>query len=141
MKSEKGITLNSLIIYIILITLVLGLLVSISNYFYSNLDYVNDTGKTMFQFNKFNMYFIEDVKNNTDLYSIEDEKIVFEDGTVYTFANGNIYRNKSKICDEIEILKFSTVNNDTNKNIVRVDMAIKGSTVFVSSNEYVLKYW
>ena len=82
MKSEKGITLNSLIIYIILITLVLGLLVSISSYFYSNLDYVNDTGKTMFQFNKFNMYFIEDVKNNTDLYSIEDEKIVFEDGTV-----------------------------------------------------------
>ena len=141
MKSEKGVTLNSLILYIILLTLVIGLLTSISSYFYSNLDYTNETGKTMFQFNKFNMYFIEDVKSNTDIYSIEDEKIVFGDGTVYTFGNGNIYRNKVKICDDIEIIKFSQVANNSNKEIIKVDMAIKGSTIFNSSNEYVLRYW
>ena len=140
MKSEKGITLNSLILYVIILTLVLGLLISISKYFYENINYVDETGKTMYQFNKFNMYFIEDVKNNSEIYSIEDEKIVFEDGTVYTFGNGNIYRNKSKICDDIEILKFSSLENN-NKKMIRVDMAIKGSNLFTSSNEYVLKYW
>ena len=39
----------------------------------------------------------EDVKNNADVYTIEDNKIVFEDGTIYTYTDNDIYRNKIKI--------------------------------------------
>lgn len=147
MKLEKGITLTSLVLYIILLMLVLSILFLISDYFYKNLNYVADIGKYVANYNKFNMYFIEDVKNNSEIYSITDQghKLVFIDGTVYTFDNKSIYRNKSRICENIHDLSFRqsehTDENNFTKKTVIVEMTIKGSKPLESENEYVLKYW
>ena len=94
MKSEKGITLISLIIYLVILAIILGVLASISINIFNNLKYAKDTGKDLYQFNNFNMYFIDDVKNNSKIYDLDEEghKIIFIDGTVYTFENNNIYR-------------------------------------------------
>lgn len=147
MKSEKGITLLSLIIYIILLVLVVSMLSIISSLFFSNTNIIKDNSKNIAEFNKFNMYFIEDVKNNTNTYEVTPEKIVFEDGTVYTYKKDpdtGIYRNKVKICNNIGYCYFSkqekTVNNFT-KQIINVHMIIKGSKIFETTNNYVLKYW
>lgn len=147
MKQEKGITLISLIIYIILLTLVISMLSVVSNMFYLNRQYIIETGEYISEFNKFNMYFIEDVKNNKDIYKISENEIIFEDGTKYTYISGTdngIYRNKVKICSNIEKCVFSKedkVEEKITKKIINVEMSIESSKSFETSNEYVLKYW
>lgn len=145
MRTEKGITLTSLIIYIIVLIFIVSMLSAISSYFYANTSYISETGKYVSEFNKFNMYFIEDVKNNSDIYSIDKNKIVFADGTIYTYTNESIYRNKVEICNNIHGCSFEKREEvDTNnfvKKILNVKMIIKGSKIFESQNDYVLKYW
>ena len=145
MKSEKGITITSLVIYVILLILVISILATVSSYFYSNVNRLTDMGKYVAEFNKFNMYFIEDVKNNTDILAVENNRIMFEDGTIYTFQDESVYRNKVKICEDIYSMQFNENeeedDNNFTKRIVIVNMAIKGSELFETSNEYVLKYW
>lgn len=147
MKEEKGITLLSLIIYIIALLLVISMLAAVSDMFFSNTQYITDSGKYIAEFNKFNMYFIEDVKNNKDTYEVTENSVIFEDGTQYTFEkapDSGIYRNKVKICDNIEFCRFKkTEKTEENiiKNIVEVVMVIDSSKLFEVSNEYVLKYW
>lgn len=147
MKSNKGITLLSLIIYIISLTLVISILSIVSKFFYSNTQNIMDKGKYISEFNKFNMYFIEDVKNNKQTYSVTDNEIIFADGTVYTFngqEDNGIYRNKVKICKNISYCSFSKNEiqvDGIQKNIIKVNIVIEGSKTFSAQNEYVLKYW
>lgn len=145
MRSEKGITLTYLIIYIILLILVVSTLSIVSTHFYSNTKYLMDNGKYVSEFDKFNMYFIEDVKNNKETYSVDANKIVFEDGTVYTYSEKSIYRNKVELCRNIENCKFSkleeTDDNNFTKKIINVKLSIAGENKFETEINYVLKYW
>lgn len=147
MKSEKGITLTSLVIYIVLLMLVVSFLSLVSSKFYSKTEYLKDANKYSSEYNKFNMYFIEDVKNNNNIYSIsEDNKqIVFEDGTMYTYSNQSIYRNKVKICDNVKFCAFTkreeTDQNNFTKIIINVNMKINANPEFETQNDYTLKYW
>lgn len=147
MKSEKGITLISLIIYMIAITIVIGILATVSSSFHNNIDYIKENSKYVSEYNKFNMYFVEDVKNNRSTYNVTENEIIFEDGTVYTYKSGtdkSIYRNKIKICENIAYCKFSKTEPITNgvlKHVINVHMIIEGSKIFETTNEYVLRYW
>lgn len=145
MRSEKGITLTYLIIYIILLILVVSTLSIVSTHFYSNTKYLMDNGKYVSEFDKFNMYFIEDVKNNKETYSVDTNKIVFEDGTVYTYSEKSIYRNKVELCRNIENCIFSKLeeidDNNFTKKIINVKLSIAGENKFETEINYVLKYW
>ena len=81
MKKENGITLMSLIIYIILMLLVVAMLATMSTMFFKNTKIIEDESKYSGEFNKFNMFFIEDVKKSNSVYSINPREIVFLDGT------------------------------------------------------------
>lgn len=147
MKNERGITLISLIIYIVVMCIVVATLAIISDLFYANTDYIKENSKYVSEYNKFNMYFIEDVKNNKDIYQITDDQIIFEDGTIYTYkgdTDSSIYRNKVKICSNIAYCKFSKTEpiiNSITKKVINVHMVIKGSNLFETTNDYVLRYW
>ena len=147
MKEEKGITLVSLIIYMIILTFAIGMLGTVSDMFFANTNYITESGKYISEFNKFNMYFIEDVKNNQNTYEVTDHQIIFEDGTIYTYQenpDNSIYRNKVKICTNIAFCQFTKQEhkeNNVTKNLIQVHMAIKSSKLFEIQNEYVLKYW
>lgn len=145
MKSEKGITLTYLIIYVVLLILVVSTLSIVSTHFYSNTKYLIDNGKYVSEFDKFNMYFIEDVKNNKETYSVDSNKIVFEDGTIYTYSEKSIYRNKVELCRNIESCIFSkleeTDDNNFTKKIINVKLSTAGENKFETEINYVLKYW
>lgn len=152
MKEEKGITLVILGIYIIIFSIVIGLLASLSSYIYSNLDNVSDSNIDLSEFNKFNMYFIEDVKTNNqalveNLVNQEGEnfcQIAFADGDIYTYTIGDdsIYKNSQKIAGDIEEFTAEEYRVDE-KTCIRISVRIgtNDDTNYTKTIDYVLKYW
>ena len=62
MKEEKGVTLISLIIYIMVMILIVALIANISSSFYSNLNEFDSESENAVAFSKFNMIFLNDLK-------------------------------------------------------------------------------
>lgn len=141
MRKENGITLISLIIYIIILTVVMSILAIVAESFFSNTEYITDTGKYTSEINKFNMYFVEDVKKNKEIYSINSREVVFANGTVYTNRDKGIYRNKTKICDNVYYCRFSKSTDTESKTAIKVTIIMDSPKYFSVDNEYVLKYW
>ena len=145
MKSEKGITLSSLVIYMIIATAVISSVALLSSNFYSNMYKITEQSSYAPEFNKFSMFFSEDVKNNKSA-EVSSTKVTFEDGTIYEYKAREkaIYRNKTKISEKLDTINFSTSNvkvNNTTKQIINVKMEIEGVKFAPNGIEYVLKYW
>ena len=146
MKSQKGVTLVALVIYIIVFTIVISILSVISSFFFSNVNFVKEQANYAPEFNKFNMFFIQDVKNNKNV-TVNNNTIEFADGTRYDFNSDQkaIYRNGKAIAKNIQVAVYkpSTVTiRNTTKNILKVKIAIvKTTSLFTKDIDYVLKYW
>ena len=65
MKSDKGVTLMALVIYIAVFTVVVSSMALLSSYFYNNMHLIKDDANYVVEYNKFNMFFIQDVKHNS----------------------------------------------------------------------------
>lgn len=142
MKSEKGITLTSVVIYIVLVIASIAILSTIRISLQSNINEVNKEGIKNYEIDKFNMYFLEEVKKqDNEVVSINN------DGTIITFKTGNIYMFESDsikliegdnniiISRNIEQCEFSKIFMD-GKEIIRVVIKIdNGETKTI---EYVL---
>lgn len=137
MKSEEGITLISLIIYVIALTIVVGIIAVISGYFYDNIDTSSEDIEPMVEYTKFNSFFSEEVNyvgikvldfNTTknEQGKVDTSYIVFDNGVQYTFIaeNKGIYRNKVKIARGIDECTFD-YNIEDEKNIVYVTFKAK----------------
>ena len=144
MKSEKGVTLTALVIYVVVATVVIGALAIISSYFYSNMGYVKDQTEYVSEYNKFNMFFIQDVKTNQKADVVTDT-ITFGDGTEYQYKEGKIYRNNEEIATNIKNAMFSLdtyVVKNTTKSVITVSLDIgEKDKSYKKAIEYVLKYW
>ena len=124
MKDNKGITMISLITYIIGLTIVLALVASITSFFYKNMS-ENGFNSDTTQYTKFSSMFLEEInnKNNSviDCKSVTNgiSYIIFSSGNQYTFnANSkSIYKNKVKICENVEICDFSYTFGDSKYKI------------------------
>ena len=64
MKSEKGITLVSLIIYVLVMVIVVALITVITAYFYKNIDINNVNYEINSQYTKFNSFFSDEINRN-----------------------------------------------------------------------------
>ena len=62
-KSNKGVTLTSLVIYVFALTIVMAAMTTMSTFFYTRIADVLDTPKYLAEFNKFTMFFVTDIKN------------------------------------------------------------------------------
>lgn len=145
MRAEKGVTLTALVIYMAIFSIILATMATISNYFYRNIRTVNNSPRYISEFNKFAMFFVQDVKNNSDVTSISNNSVTFEDGTIYNLQGNAIYRNDVKIAQNIKSLVFTKSNytvNSTSKVIINVNMTIgNNSEETVQNIDFVLKYW
>ena len=144
MNSQKGITLTALVIYVGVSTIVISIMAVISSFFFENVDGIKKQENYASEFNKFNMFFINDVKQNKTAV-VEENKITFEDGTVYQYRQSQktILRNNTKIASNVTSLTFNfqeyEATENTTKNIITVNISIGEN--FSESIEYVLKYW
>ena len=152
MKEEKGITLVILGIYIIIFSIIIGLLASLSSYIYNNLGGISDSSIDAVEFNKFNMYFVEDVKTNkqalvrklADDNNREFIQIAFPDGDVYTYTIGDdsIYKNNQKIAKDISDFNAEGfLKGDKMYIEVSIKIGTDEETNYNKTIDYVLKYW
>lgn len=126
MKNNKGITLTSLIIYVLVLLIVVTIVANITSFFYSNIINAKENSQNIATITKFNMYFTKDVKkmgNRVVTTGDDGSYIKFTSGNTYTFQNNAIYFNNIKICDNVTNAQFdiSLINDDT---IVSVLMSV-----------------
>lgn len=143
MKSEKGITLISLTIYVIAMAIVVGVIAIISTFFYSNMEDTDNIVSPMAEYTKFNSFFSDEI-NHEGIEVVScgttdngQNYIVFSNEVQYTYISENkaIYRNKVKIAKEIDDCTFTTGTNN-GKRVVRVEFEAGGKT---RENTYTLK--
>lgn len=122
MRDEKGVTLISLITYVIVLLIAISAITLITNFFINNMNEVENDSKGISEINKFDLLFLSDIKQeNVSIYKTDQNGsyIIFEkaDGTdiQYIYQDNKIYRiengsNKIKVNDEIENFYISTQN-------------------------------
>lgn len=122
MKSQKGITLISLTIYVIVMAIVIGVIAIVTGVFFKSLQQSKFYTDPIAEYTAFNSYFSEEVNHpGLKILNCEDNYVAFDNGIVYTFSEENqgIYRNQVKICKDIEQCTFSeTIKNG--KQVVEV---------------------
>lgn len=122
MKSQKGITLISLTIYVIVMAIVIGVIAIVTGVFFKSLQQSNFYTDPIAEYTAFNSFFSEEVNHpGLKILNCEDNYVAFDNGIVYTFSEENqgIYRNQVKICKDIEECTFSeTIKNG--KQVVEV---------------------
>ena len=64
MKEESGLTITSIIIYIIALLVVIGVIATLTSYFYKNINIGNENQLTNEQFTKLNGYFTEEINQD-----------------------------------------------------------------------------
>lgn len=139
MKSDRGVTTTSLIIYIIAMTIVVGIIATINSFFYSNVMNIEDESSNISELTKFNMYFLADIKKeNNDIIKISENAITFSSGNTFTFQDNAIYLNSIRICENVKNLQFN-VNKYTDKNIVNVLITIGDNMEYTKTTKYVMK--
>lgn len=110
MKSNSGITLTSVIIYVMGLAIIVGLISTLTSFFYKNIDTDGLTDDTGTQYTKFTSVFSEEInKENNYVIDCKTNYIIFADGNQYTYKqeNKSIYKNKIKICENIDQCDFA----------------------------------
>ena len=145
MKSEKGITLTALILYVVVAMIVVTAIAGFSSLFVSNMNEVKEQEKYAPEFNKFSMFFIGDVKNNKTA-EVTTNQLTFEDGTIYEYKASEkaVYRNDTKITEKVDSFSFVSTTeqiSSTTKQIINVKMSIGGKVNLKNGIDYTLRYW
>lgn len=138
MKNEKGVTLASVIIYVVVMLVIVVTVGTITSFFYSNSRNLESSAESLGEFNKFNTHFLKQVKKEgNDIQSIDSNKVTFTSGTTFTFEGDGIYENKVKLCSSVKQCKF-VKSNENEKEIISVHIEIGND--FAKNMEYVMDY-
>lgn len=139
MRSQKGITLSSVIIYIIAMSIVVGSIATLTRYFYGNIDTMTDRTDATEQHTEFNSYLTKEVNTNgnsvlVNLIDTQNKNIIaFSSGNQFKFTDNAIYFNKIQLCSNVTSCTF---DYDETNNKITVEMQIKGKKF---KNEYTLQ--
>ena len=133
MQNEKGVTLISVTIYIIVMLIIVAVITVLTSYFYRNIDINSVSQDLNGQYTKFNSYFTEEVnKRGNKLLEIgetENESgngtqkyIIFSSGNQYTYIpeNEGIYMNQVKIAENITGCDFTSNKEENGKTTITV---------------------
>ena len=152
MKSEKGITLTSLIIYVIAMLITVTIITIITSYFYKNVEVTTDEYDFYGEFTKFQSYFVQEANLETNkIIEISNEAvqpfIALTSGNQYTYIreNKSIYKNCVKIASHIDNCVFSLDSQNgvekgiqNGKEVVVVTITINGET---RTMKFAIKNW
>ena len=129
MNNNKGITLVSLIGYVILTITVLAVLTSLSIHFRRNLKDMDTKTIQDSNFDKINLQMLEETKASGNSINIDEtttQKIVFTNGNTYTYDSNElaVYLNDNiEVIDNVTLFN-ATVEEKTTKQILKLKVTI-----------------
>lgn len=126
MKSEKGVTLLSVTVYVIGMTVAIAIISRLTAFFYSNTTDIRDI-EPVTEYTTFNTHFSEEANTpNIKILECESDYIAFDNGVQYTFVSENhsVYKNKVKICNNIEKCTFEQGTDENDKTTVKVTIKV-----------------
>lgn len=136
MRNQKGITMASLGIYIVVCMIVVAMLATITANYRNAIKDMDDDSEYATEYSKFNLYFLEETKNTTNKKpEITKEEnnynsIKFQTGNEfkYDIQNKILYLNKNtgekiKLIKKVETCTFS-LDSENGKNVITVNIKI-----------------
>lgn len=136
MRNQKGITMASLGIYIVVCMIVVAMLATITANYRNAIKDMDDDSEYATEYSKFNLYFLEETKNTTNKkpeITGEDNNynsIKFQTGNEfkYDIQNKILYLNKNtgekiKLIKKVETCTFS-LDSENGKNVITVNIKI-----------------
>lgn len=148
MRSNKGITMMGLVIYITSFLVVTGIVAGITAFFYGNSALMTQELYSAADYNKLNLYLVKEseqkgnrvseiAETNTDIESGEQEDVYyikFSNGDRFTFDSDNnlLYYNSICLCEDVQKFK---VNKEytSGKEVIKVMIAF-------TNKSYTCKY-
>lgn len=145
MKSQKGVTLISLIVYVIAMLVTISIITVVTSYFYKNIDITTERYTYLSEFTKFESYFSEETtKQGNRIVEINPENtqdnpnaqknseqvyLILSSGNQYTYIKQNkaIYQNNVKITSGVEDCSI-TQNIENGKQTITITMKIQDKT-------------
>lgn len=125
-KSASGITMISLVIYVVCFVVISAIVGTITVFFYNNNEVLDNELVASAEYNKLNMYLVKDSQDIDNSYNGIYEQnnlysLVFNNGSVYTFdkENNAIYYNQMCLCEFISDFDVS-LDYSSGKEVVNV---------------------
>lgn len=140
LEKDNGITLISLVMYIILTIIVISALTIISSNFRNNIGNMNTETMQETEFDKLNLQMLKETKTDNNVIEkneTDSTKLVFSNENTYTYNENDkaIYLNDNiKIADHIENCLFN-VEEINDKQKLTITVNINGNTKVM---EYIL---
>lgn len=151
MKSQKGVTMISLVIYVSSFLVIAGIVGAITTYFYNNMDIVEASASSSAEYNKLNVYLLKQTKSSDVTlvgYTDNPHKVVEIDGSdenasyitfklqngkenTFVHVNDILYFNKIKLCENVEKFEVNVEEGDKTTLVI---------TVQISNKQYKTKY-
>ena len=125
-KSQKAITMVSLVIYIGCFLVITGIIGAVTVFFYNNTSLLNSEVYSSAEYNKLNMYLVKESEEQGNSFVNFDDSsnmytLSFSNGNVHTFDKDNnlLYFNKICLCEDVQEFKVST-DYTTGKEVIKV---------------------
>ena len=134
MRSNKGITMMSLIIYITSFLLVTGIVAGVTAFFYGNSSLMTAELYSAADYNKLNLYLVKESEqennrvkdiarneaagdNNSDAYYLE-----FTNGDRFTYDEDNklLYFNYVCLCEDVQSFKVNPLEYTSGKEVLSI---------------------
>jgi len=141
LKNNKGVTLVSLAVYVVLMLAVVAAVAAFKNNIDENIDSMGEYTSVVPEINKMNMYMLGEtnIENNKVLKRNSDGTyIAFSSGNEYLFSDNNLYKNSIKILTNINSCTFE-VGKENNNDVLYVNFELGGDEVVDKTLKYVMK--
>lgn len=141
LKSQKGITMMSLVIYVASFLVVASIVSGITIFFYNNTALIDKEIYSAAEYNKLNMYLVKESEqldnryaefdNSSDMYYLD-----FSDGNRFTFDNVNnlLYYNKICLCEDVQDFDVQR-EYQTGKEVLKIKVSFSNKTY---TNKYTM---
>lgn len=125
-RNTKGITLVSLVIYVVIMLMLIAIIAVFKNNIDENIDSMGEYTSLVPKINKVHMYMLDEVnlKNNKVLKrNSSGSYIEFSSGNSYMFSDGSLYKNSVKVLSDIIDGSFQ-VETENNNEVLYVNLSL-----------------
>ena len=140
MKQNKGITLISLVVYIIGMVVIIAMVGSLLSFYNNNMVKMNDTSDVNMELSKFTARMMAETKDaGNEISEVTGNTIKFKNGNVYTYQDNRIYENTMVVSQYVKDY-LASLEVDGSKQILRIHIVLqKGETETTNNLTYVIE--